>query len=71
MLELWWFSLIKSTTPTVMVFRYSHADLDHLSVTSWSTCWETQSNSVDLLFIRRWIPDSSQTEDEAFILELS
>lgn len=62
---------MESANPAVMVFRHSHPDFDRLSVPSWPVCWETQSNIVDLLFIRRWIPGSSQTKDEAFILDLS
>lgn len=70
MLELLLFSLMESTKPAVIVFRHSHPDLNHLSAPSWPVCWKMQSNIVDLLFIRRWVPGSSQTEDEAFILEL-
>lgn len=67
----WWFNLNESTKAAVMVFRHSHQLFDHLSVPSQLVCWETQSNTVDLLLIRRWVPGSSQTEDEAFTLELN
>lgn len=65
---LMWFNLMGSTKLAVTVLRHSHPDLDLVSVLH--DLYFGVFLIVDLLFIRRWIPGSSQTEDEAFILKL-